>query len=938
MGITVENEAPGDEPHDVSLTFDNRYGVCRDKAALLVALLRLAGFDAYPVLIYVGPKKDPEVPQPWFNHAITAVRNEDGSWQLMDATNENTRDLLPGYLSHRSYLVATPQGETLQTSPVVPPEENLLAIEVDAALDENKRITGTAVLSFNGINDTAYRGRLASLKPDERKLYFEDRLKQALGAAKLTRLKIEPEQVRDTTVPLSVQIDFEVDDALADGNGQAVLQVPTFVNQFGLFGRVIGGGIGLDKRRYPLLTEITCGVSETVRLDLSRSGMNPAILPAYETIDTPELYIRRAVTATNAALTSRAGILLRTVEFSPDQYLTLKQNLKASERNSRKRVILEGGSFPSSADYATLSTTVEYTLLDAHNWKEDRTVRCKVLTYAGKKQLSDLKFSYNPAMQQTILAGAAVIAPDGSVKYVDPDKEINIMDAPWAGDAPRYPAEKTLVVSLPGVEVGSTIEYRVVNVYSNMPFFSAAEYFSDFNPLVRKTVRIQAPPRLNLISNSSNPSSLRYSTLELGSNEARQWDCANQPMIKRENSLPPAWVISPSVMFSCGTPEDYAGQIETVLKRAAKPDRTIKAKARELTDGIKSRTGQIAALRDFVDRTIREAGPGFADLPLSAITPAPQVLTEGYGNTTDRAVLLYALLDAAGLKPRFFLSSSLSAAAKVSEQPLEALQRGFFDTVLVAAAGDNKQTLYLGDSGQYAEPGTLAHTGRPAINLESGRIETPQTTLPDGIYTFIKMTLAENGDVSLTCEEQFTGTEFENFHRQFAQFTPEERKRAYQELLSGLSQSAEAAGDMETSFDYPGTLKFSASLPAYASKDGNRMYFTLPDDLGGLINLQSSSRENPFYIGNPGRRVISCSITLPQGWRPVFVPTPIHMELPSGGGFVDVTVSAGMNSLNIQMEAQLNPALIMQDDCDRLLELSNRLTAPAARTLLLKKQ
>ncbi|MCK4983498.1 MAG: DUF3857 and transglutaminase domain-containing protein, partial [Victivallaceae bacterium] len=35
MGITTEDTAPGYEPHDVSITFNNKYGVCRDKAALL---------------------------------------------------------------------------------------------------------------------------------------------------------------------------------------------------------------------------------------------------------------------------------------------------------------------------------------------------------------------------------------------------------------------------------------------------------------------------------------------------------------------------------------------------------------------------------------------------------------------------------------------------------------------------------------------------------------------------------------------------------------------------------------------------------------------------------------------------------------------------------------------------------------------------------------
>jgi hypothetical protein len=40
LGIVAEKDAPGYEPHPVSMTFERRAGVCRDKAALLVAMLR----------------------------------------------------------------------------------------------------------------------------------------------------------------------------------------------------------------------------------------------------------------------------------------------------------------------------------------------------------------------------------------------------------------------------------------------------------------------------------------------------------------------------------------------------------------------------------------------------------------------------------------------------------------------------------------------------------------------------------------------------------------------------------------------------------------------------------------------------------------------------------------------------------------------------------
>ena len=142
MGLTPEKDRPGFEPHDVRLTFENKYGVCRDKAALLVALLEAAGFKAYPVLVNVGTKRDPEVPSPDFNHAIVSVELKQGEYLLMDPTAENTKDLLPAYECDQSYLVCRPEGETIRTSPIIPPEQNMLTVKTTGTLDLHGTLQG----------------------------------------------------------------------------------------------------------------------------------------------------------------------------------------------------------------------------------------------------------------------------------------------------------------------------------------------------------------------------------------------------------------------------------------------------------------------------------------------------------------------------------------------------------------------------------------------------------------------------------------------------------------------------------------------------------------------------------------------------------------------------------------------------------------------------
>lgn len=935
MGITVEDEAPGYEPHDVSLTFDNRYGVCRDKAALLTALLRIAKIDAYPVLIYVGPKKDPEVPQPWFNHAITAVRNADNTWQLMDSTNENTRDLLPAYLCDRSYLVAHPFGDPLRTSPVIPPEKNMLTIDIEGELNDSNLIVANALLSFGGINDTAYRGRLARLKPEEREPYFEARLKGALGSAKLTSLEIFPSDVRDTSTPLSVALGFEVENAVVGGLKESLLRVPTLINHFGLFGALLGNGTGLDQRRYPLQTEITCGVSETVRLDLTAGSLRPSVLPAYETVDNPQLYISRSVVGTNGLLLATADLQLRTVEFSPEEYLQLKADLKTAERNARKLVILAPGGFPQEADYATLDDHVYYALYNANDFAKVHTVKQKVLTYAGKNALSDIKLSYNSGVEQVTFKYARVTAPDGTVRELDPEKEVNIMDAPWVAGASRYPAEKIIVASLPGVDIGSVIEYQTVSASTGLPFFSVAESFEGHNPIVKKTVQVELSRKLKLQMGNLAPGLVRQRTYHNGANTVHEWSVEKRPMIKKEDHLAPEWVLKPVVFLSTGNLDDYAKLIRKTLTQAAKPDKSLKAIAKELTKKARGNRAKITVLRNFVDRTIRNAGPGLSALPLSAITPANQTLAEGYGNNTDRAILLYALLDAAKLKPRFVLSSNLPRIEGMNKPVTGIFQRQPFNTVLVAVE-DNKTTTYLGDSGQYAKLGTLAHDGQTAIDLNKRIIEIPQPPLTDKIETSFVMNVVENGDVSLFKKTTFSGTAFEAFHKRFAEFTPEELRREQQTLLSHLSQSAEAAGPLLPSFK-DGTLQLAANLKNYAVRDGDYLYLTLPESLGNLLNIRTDRRNRRFYISQPIHESFLYEIKLPAGWKPVLVPQEFRTELPGGAGVVEIKTSPTRDGIAILQQADINPALIDVKDYDELLDLTDRLTRPDARTLLLQK-
>jgi hypothetical protein len=115
MGLGT-GKKKGFEPKPVSETYETRYGVCRDVAALMVAMLRDADIDADIVLTGAGYEMERELPTLSFNHAIVAVNNDDGSITYADPTIENSVDWLPAVEAEQQVLVCTSEGKTLKAA------------------------------------------------------------------------------------------------------------------------------------------------------------------------------------------------------------------------------------------------------------------------------------------------------------------------------------------------------------------------------------------------------------------------------------------------------------------------------------------------------------------------------------------------------------------------------------------------------------------------------------------------------------------------------------------------------------------------------------------------------------------------------------------------------------------------------------------------------
>lgn len=155
-GISM-GEGEGYTLHNADMNYTDRCGVCKDKAGMLVTMLRAAGFEAYAAMTMAHERIDP-IPADQFNHSVCAVRHRNGTFEMLDPTwVPNVRELWSSAEQQQGYLIGLPEGATLQYTPLSAPENHYIRIIANNSLDEAGTLTGTLTLTAEGQSDSRVR-------------------------------------------------------------------------------------------------------------------------------------------------------------------------------------------------------------------------------------------------------------------------------------------------------------------------------------------------------------------------------------------------------------------------------------------------------------------------------------------------------------------------------------------------------------------------------------------------------------------------------------------------------------------------------------------------------------------------------------------------------------------------------------------------------------
>ena len=918
MGAMAESEAPGYEPHDVSLTFDNRYGVCRDKAALLVALLRMAGIEAWPALVHVGERKDPDVPQPYFNHAIVAVASGDPSdpYVMMDPTSETTRSLLPEYLCEKSYLVAREEGETIRETPPLPAGENLLKGETTLRFaDENGGgAAGETTLSFCGINDVAYRGRFASAPRDSIRAFCQRMLSTAFPGAILAgwALSPDPAALRTDLSPLSLTLSYEIPAAVSP------LDPPRMAEALAVSSHIVGN-LGLEKRRFPLVTEYPCGFSETVKFE----GRTPE--PMVETS------LRSGAVRYEDRL--EGDTLVRSMQlmksrFSSGEYAELRALRESEERSDRSPVFFAGDSASGAArpSREALAAALEKAVAPQpeddiylerarvaidlgdmpRSWSVTTTRRERILSYAGQRKAADVAFAWQPAVEDFELVEAKITAPDGTETPVNPALDIFDGDQDDVADAPRYPAGRLKTVSFPKVGPGSTVEYTVRRRIFGKDFFSAFCRLGRYGSFGEDAVEVRGPEKWRSLFSLHEP---RWRGL-VATNAVERIDGADctvwrlagggpQSVVASEGNPPDAYDLFPTVEAAEESASGRARAIRDAFEALSDPraETNAAALALSLVPAGAGVAEKVRAVRDWTDLNLRAAGPAWTSLPLSSLSRADETLAFRYGHAADRQILRLAMARALGLKPALRFYCDGWDAPGEADPLSRRIGPESIDAVSIAVDGEDGRTYFLDGSSRFSPLPFDAHQGRAFAALplreqgakpegggegggeggEGGEVGFSRLSgAPDfgegddglnASETYRVCSLRADGSARVEVRERFRGVAATALRRKYSQILPEERRRDAQRTAAAFSQSAALVGDIEVSCGGDGACERSYALevPDFAVRRGDGSLVLRVERT--VLSPESAPRRFPFLRSATLRSRESTILQLPDGWR-----------------------------------------------------------------------
>lgn len=198
--------------HKGDMTYLDRCGVCKDKAGMLITMLRAAGFESYPAMTMAGSRID-YIPADQFNHSVTVVKMRNGKYKMLDPTwVPFTRELWSSAEQQQGYLMGVPEGADLLYTPVSAAINHYFRITGNSEIKSDGTLEGTLLVTAEGQSDAAIRRNFTSSNKADWKSNIERELLRVAPQAQLVSLDYGKDPCDYMAGPITLKIKYKIPD------------------------------------------------------------------------------------------------------------------------------------------------------------------------------------------------------------------------------------------------------------------------------------------------------------------------------------------------------------------------------------------------------------------------------------------------------------------------------------------------------------------------------------------------------------------------------------------------------------------------------------------------------------------------------------------------------------------------------------------------------
>ena len=333
VGIELGQGAYQPTPADQVLSV--RYGDCKDKTTLMIAMLDLVGIEAFPVMLNPAPyqRVDLELPSlGQFSHLIAAVPRDDGSYIWLDPTADTCSysDLPARNRGRTGFIIRSERGEFVDI-PISTPESNQLIVDTEIALTEDGPVQGAMRIDTLGQYNIEARLEYKQVSPSAWKDTLAVGLSNQFPGVRVDSVRMS--DLADLNIPVRLNVAFTVENYAEPIDNRLMFPLPS--DEFSDYAEIFAAA----ERQHPLDLSYPMQMKKTVRIVLPEGWT--ATFPKDIHLENRFASVERQYRLEGNQIHYEINFIIKESIIPPEYYPVAKHLFDMLVREDRTQLILE---------------------------------------------------------------------------------------------------------------------------------------------------------------------------------------------------------------------------------------------------------------------------------------------------------------------------------------------------------------------------------------------------------------------------------------------------------------------------------------------------------------------------------------------------------------------------------------------------------------------